>query len=574
MKLAARLERAFALLSVALTSDIGRTLEMMAAPASSESYPTTSSLWRICYGIGLTGVFAWALWQRFSLPLDPIVDPDFWGYLSPALRKLTGSEFGHTQGRNFLYPGFLYLLLRASGDFRVITIVQHLLGLAAGGVFLLTWRRLRVFVPESLVSLRLHDGLGLVGAAIYLLAAETTRIETQLRPEAVCGFLLSLNLYFTLQFIYYSFISERRTAALVYGSASVLSLLFLASARPSFWFTAIVVMVPLAAFFVRRNWWLQKIGLAVATVLSWMLVLWPEQVLSRNDEVSQTFLPTMLFVIHADLIRDQMAADLKENASLPFARDWLQGVYTALNAEIVKSEIKYPGHYPSLKFDPEYLWFEPGSISTQLHGEFGHNVSALCAFYRFYYWRTWRYQPLRQLQKVTSQFSIYYFPKCPAYSPMKIWPLLDSYQRAATCLHSVEDYRKISTTLPAAADFMAQTDSLAQNAPIVEQPRLVRIALTVLARGYLPWLVAAMILSVFIFWKSARRKQLRWLAALVLFGCGYNASSCLEGAIVNSLDVHRYITVQMYATLLTQFLALWLILEFILEARQHRRAVV
>ena len=161
-------------------------------------------------------------------------------------------------------------------------------------------------------------------------------------------------------------------------------------------------------------------------------MLWPEHVLSRNDEVSQTFLPTMLFVIHADLIRDQMAADLKENASLPFARDWLERVYTALNAEIVKSEIKYPGHYPSLKFDPEYLWFEPGSISTQLHREFGHNVSALCAFYRFYYWRTWRYQPLRQLQKVTSQFSIYYFPKCPAYSPMKIWPLLDSYQRAAT----------------------------------------------------------------------------------------------------------------------------------------------
>jgi len=30
----------------------------------------------------------------------------------------------------------------------------------------------------------------------------------------------------------------------------------------------------------------------------------------------------------------------------------------------------------------------------------------------------------------------------------------------------------------------------------------------------------------------------------------------------------------MYATLLTQFLALWLILEFILEAGQHRRAVV
>ena len=206
---------------------------MMAAPASTQLTCLKTAALAACYWINLSWFFALAAWQRFALPLTT-ADPDFWGYLSPALRKLTGSEFGHTQGRNFLYPGLLYLLLRASGDFRVITIVQHLLGLAAGGVFLLTWRRLRVFVPESLVSLRLHDGLGLVGAATYLLAAETTRIETQLRPEAVCGFLLSLNLYFTFQFIYYSFISERRTAALVYGSASVLSLLFLASTRPSF----------------------------------------------------------------------------------------------------------------------------------------------------------------------------------------------------------------------------------------------------------------------------------------------------------------------------------------------------
>src|SRR5216117_3651824 len=76
-------------------------------------------------------VFAGAAWQRFSRPLDPIADPDTWGYLSPALRKLTGAEFGHTNGRNFLYPGFLYLVLAAFGDFRAIGVVQHLLGLAA-----------------------------------------------------------------------------------------------------------------------------------------------------------------------------------------------------------------------------------------------------------------------------------------------------------------------------------------------------------------------------------------------------------------------------------------------------------
>jgi hypothetical protein len=59
-------------------------------------------------------------------------------------------------------------------------------------------------------------------------------------------------------------------------------------------------MIPVAAFFVRRNWWRQKIALGIAIALTAMLVLWPERTLSRKDRMSQTFLPTMLFVIHAD----------------------------------------------------------------------------------------------------------------------------------------------------------------------------------------------------------------------------------------------------------------------------------
>ncbi|PYK77364.1 MAG: hypothetical protein DME37_12690 [Verrucomicrobia bacterium] len=86
--------------------------------------------------------------NAFKPPLTPIADPDTWGYLSPALRKLTCADFGHTQGRNFLYPGFLYLVLRSFGDFRAIAIVQHLLGVAAGGVLLLTWRRLPCLCPR------------------------------------------------------------------------------------------------------------------------------------------------------------------------------------------------------------------------------------------------------------------------------------------------------------------------------------------------------------------------------------------------------------------------------------------
>jgi hypothetical protein len=546
----------------------------MITPQASKqsSRPRAGSLWPVCYWSTLVLVFAWAIWQRFTLPLDPIADPDVWGYLAPALRKLSGAEFGHSESRNFLYPGFLYLVLRCFGDFRAIGIVQHLLGLVGGGVLLLTWRSIRAFVPDSLVASSFHDALGLAGAAIYLLANETTRIETQLRPEGVCAFLISLNLYFVIRFISCAFLEYRRTGAILYGSASVLTSLVLASARPNFWLTVFVAMVPVAAFFLRQNWWQQKIALGLATGLIASVVLWPERILSSKDEESQTFLPIMLFVIHADLIRDQMAADLKKNASLPYSRDWLERVYVALNREIAKSEANYPGHYPSLKFDPEYLWFEPSSITTQLRRELGRNAS-LSAFCCFYYWRTWQRQPLHALQKVARQFSIYYFPRCPAYTSIKIWPLTDVYQRAVTRLES-EKYRKLAQSVPAFTDFLRRTKSLAQSAPITEQPGLLRRTLAELAASYLPLLLLTVILSAIIFWKQARWRPLRWLATFALFGFAYNAASCLEVAIVNSLEVQRYITVQMYATLLTQLLGLWLIFEFALEIRQQKRAAI
>src|SRR2546430_16374267 len=107
--------------------------------------PRHPQISRLVYWVAVASLFALAAWQRFSLPLDPIADPDTWGYLAPALQKLTGSGFGH-EGRNFVYPGSLFLLLRLFGDFRAITIAQHLLGLAAGGFLLLTWPRQLAFV--------------------------------------------------------------------------------------------------------------------------------------------------------------------------------------------------------------------------------------------------------------------------------------------------------------------------------------------------------------------------------------------------------------------------------------------
>src|SRR5205823_4177492 len=83
------------------------------------------------------------------------------------------------------------------GDFRAITITQHLLGLGAGGLLLLTWQRTRVFISETRRTGVLHCLLGLAAAAICLTAGGPINTEMQIRPEGISAFLLGLNIHCT-----------------------------------------------------------------------------------------------------------------------------------------------------------------------------------------------------------------------------------------------------------------------------------------------------------------------------------------------------------------------------------------
>src|ERR1700704_6459115 len=127
---------------------------------------------RLIYWAAIISLLGWAAWQRFSLPLDPIADPDISGYLAPALKQLAGSGFVHAEARNFLYPGFLFLLLRLFGDFRAIVIAQHLLGLAAGVLLLMPGRRARVFGPRPRLKAEIFPAAGFIAPPIFLAAGE------------------------------------------------------------------------------------------------------------------------------------------------------------------------------------------------------------------------------------------------------------------------------------------------------------------------------------------------------------------------------------------------------------------
>jgi hypothetical protein len=526
--------------------------------------------WRWYYWSGLVALFAWAAWQRFSLPLDPIADPDVWGYLSPALRKLIGVEFGHTDGRNFLYPGFVFLLLRAFGDFRAITVTQHILGLLAGVMFLLTWRRARVFAPNPRVRRAVYDGLGLLGAGIFLLATEPIRFETQLRPEGVCAFLVSINLYVAIQFTACCFVEKRPRAAVGYGIGTAFTSVLLASAKPSFALIAVVALLPVGTSFFRRGWFRQKIALGGGAALSAILLLLPEHFLSRSDETSRTFLPTTLFAVHANLIRDQLADDLERGAEIPYPRDQLRRIHGALSTEIVKSFAARPGHFHSLGFDPDYLMANKSSIAAQLRREFDNNVPALCAFYRFCYWRIWRERPLLVMRKIATQMALFYSQMCPAYNREKSLPLANQYGHGAKTL-VLRPYSELWTAYPPAVAFVDRTELLAGSAPVIRQPAPIRMTLSLLAGMYRPLFFSAIALSAVVLFQQRYRRRLGWLAALVLFVYSYNLASCLEVAIIQSLEVRRFVTVQVFFTIFAQFLALWLLLEFFLERRAQKK---
>jgi hypothetical protein len=255
-----------------------------------------------------------------------------------------------------------------------------------------------------------------------------------------------------------------------------------------------------------------------------------------------------------------MADDLNFEANLPYSREWLSRVHADLSTEMAKSTAAEPEHYFSLGFSPDYLMYQETSIVRRLGDELRSDNTAATSFYRFYYWRTWRQRPLAMLRKIARQMAIFYAPICPAYDRTKTMSLTVWYQLAVSGLNDGV-YAEVWKAYPPAVEFMKRAESLAEGAPPIEQRRIERGALTFLAVAYSPLLGITLLLGAATFFWSDYRRRLGWLVALTLFVFLYNAAACLEVAIINSLEVPRYSTVQVFFTLLAEFLGVGLLLD-------------
>jgi hypothetical protein len=520
------------------------------------------------YWVALVLIFGWAIWLRFSLPSAPTADPDTWGYLSPAMGKLIGTGWVHHL-RNYFYPGFLFLLLRVFDDFRAITAVQHLLGVAAGGLFLVVWRRTRDFATPARVPREVHALMGLGAVAIYLFALDPMRFETSIRPEGIAPFIVMLNIWLVVEFAWRCWMRRTERLPLALGWAAVGSAVILSLARPSLAIAATGALAPVAAAVFGRFPLRSKLVFVGGSIVVAGALLLPEEFLARGDDDAETFLPTDLFMIHAAIIRDQMAADVASGASLPYPTDWLRRTERRLTAEITKSGNEHP--YPTLGLQPDYLMFGPDSFHAGMRREFRGRSDEMCAFYRFYYWRTWREQPKRMVAKIARQFRVFYASPCPAYHLTKTWRIRHDYVLSREAMGFAR-FGKIWANYPPLATLISRTEHWAHSPLVVRGPSPIEKWKKYLAFTYLPCLAVAIGLATYVFIRQPSRRRLGLLAALVLFSYWYNFGTCLEIAIVHSLDNHRYDRMQLIFTVLAQSATFLLAVEFALETGALFRA--
>jgi len=519
-----------------------------------------TALWKISYFVIAVFLFSVAAQKRFSWPQVPLADNDP-GYLWPALIKLNGGVFLHIQGLNFLYPGMVYLVLRTCGDFRAIPVIQHFLGLVAGALFLATWSRLADFFPKPRLNRIAHEAIGLWGAAIYLLSNTPILLEMRIRSDALCMFFEALVFWLIIQFFYYRVVLPDAPKAIIYAAAGVISAFLLASLKPSFTLMACFAVAPVIWLTLNAKWKLTpKVTFFCITVPIMAALTLTEHHLRRNDQAVKTFLPETLFVIHANIIQAQMAADLKNDKTDGYPREWLQVASDDLKKEIERSRHQHP--FPVLGFQPNYLM--NGSDSLLDHWDHQLGEEPFLRFLHYWYWHSMVKRPLAFAEEITRQLEVFYSTNCPAFRTYKILRLSSSAYAARFSAVSDSQTSTLLLHSKAGSDFLERTNQLRFADIVIRQDKRVRAWDALCARTYLAIFLLSVPLAGWFLFRRPGAEHSQWPAFLVLFLYSANFGNVLGISIIHTMEVDRYSMVLFITALLAQLYAIRWLLEIAL----------
>ncbi len=525
------------------------------------------------YAALLLLLFGGAALFRLRLPLQPWIDGDIGGYLEPALLQLTDGQFQHVEGRGFIYPGFIFLVLRVFQDFRAIAIVQHLLGLAAGAVLLACWNLARLLMRNPVIPTELYRLAGVVAAALFLFNTSVIRFEHLVRPEAIFPFFAVLNMLFNIQFIRHRYLDVNDRRSFLYGFANLFNAWLLFFLKPSFYLGVGFSTLPVwFSLFDRKEPLHRKVALiAVPAFCVAIFLFLPEKSVKDRDGLSRTFLPTTLFVIHAKIILDQISDDLADKAKTPYPKQFLEKAATLLKQEIEVS--KSTGHYRSLGLDPDYLMYRDSFDQKfqALSGTDGRPENKI-KFYYYYFFRAWTHQPGRMLTKIVKQLSILY----------------NNIGKASPYKHEVElvtgrnylnndlifDSKKTLSSFryEPLQVFALRSRELAKTEPRLLQPKAITWLNSALTRTFSISIILMCFVLIVVLRNTTLRGSYRYFALTVVLFYGYSFANSLGIAIIHSLEISRYLTNQLIYTLVPQCMTIVLTAELLEYRRSHGKA--
>ena len=349
---------------------------------------------------------SWGIRQRSGLPAVPLLTPDSWGYLHPALSWLGGAGFQQTDGRAWFYPAILTLILKVGG-FSWIVRVQQFFGLASA---LLLWFGLRLwlsfFPKRSAVCHGLAVLLGATTAAIYLLNTTQVLFEMTIEPEGVLAFFVLTYLVFALAYIRMRWVSHRDLPAIVLGAVTLLTSYCTLLLKPSWGFALVPSLLLLTAgIYGTGSRLLRWIPAAAGVLATSGLFILPHLLGFRPDVGSRTFLPFTLVSIHAAQIlqnaeKEHLITEVDPPSNEPEAR-----FYQELKEAWIEAR-RVPLGCPTLGFAPDYIMYTK-DFFRGFAAEQKLTDSELINLCYTTYFKTWIESPGAMLTKIGKELLIF-----------------------------------------------------------------------------------------------------------------------------------------------------------------------
>jgi hypothetical protein len=487
----------------------------------------------------------WGIQQRYKLPATPLLTPDSWGYLHPALSWIGGTGFEQTDGRGWFYPAILALIIKATGNFSCIVRYQQFLGLAAAPVLWLTVRMWLSLYPAR--SRLCHSVTVYFGAlASWIYQSNTTQIwfELTIQPEAVLAFFVMAYLVCALAYVRARWFAYQHGMAIFFGVASLVLSYCVLLLKPSWGFAIIPsgILLVVGAFGPASRV-CRFAPVLIGTVVTSGLAIMPNLLGFKGDLRSRTFLPFTLVSIHAaQIVRNAAKHDLLnqvqsgDSPELRFYQELAQAWDVAR---------KTPLQCRTLGFAPDDIMYTNdffGKFQAEQHLT---DMELLHLCYSVYL-RTWVEAPGSMLAKIGKEISVFISAPSTDFSAHsfhrgRALEMATRFSPSPQSLLNEATSRKYLESQPAYLSYLQDLERVYQRGWQINCLNWLRcIAVVVAKLSSFIQLAFFGALIMTLLRKGLSYLRLPGLAVLIVIGAVYG--NMLTVAVVHSLDLDRYRT--------------------------------